>query len=76
MENLVSDLNQFADYCRETSGGSFTLTKLKGGKWQISFTAKGIIFQSDDVKQVVHIAQSWLVEKRKIIEVETKWTLY
>ena len=70
-------INRFADKCNETTGASFTISKLKTGKWKISFVnLQDRFFSSFDLEEALHAAELWLETARRPVEVETKYTLY
>jgi hypothetical protein len=76
MDIAVEQLNEFADLCRETTGGTFTISKNKAGKWVVSFTGLSQQFHNEDIQLAVVEARNWLLKTRKPVEIETKYTLY
>jgi len=75
--NLTEQINHFADLAKETSGGSFSITKIcRDNLWQVSFTSKGQSFTDPDISVAIQKAEHYLLDNRRIIYPETKYTLY
>jgi len=73
---LFEDINEFADACNQTTGGTFSISKKKDNRWQVAFYNQGKYFISESLHLAVMEAHQWLIESRKAVEVETKYTLY
>jgi hypothetical protein len=75
-EGVLHRINEFADAARETTGASFTISKNKMGNWTVSLVNCGKQFLDSSLLIAITNAKEWLLEHRKEVEVETKYTLY
>jgi|GEM_PF-4134298 hypothetical protein len=77
--NLTKDtINQLAELCGETSGASFTITRLKDKTWQVAFVNSGLLrnIKGKDIDAVLIEACREIKDKRIPIETELRYTVY
>lgn len=76
-KTFYEKLHDFAQLCNETSGASFTLTKTsRDNEWKITFVNKGVSFSNKYLDDCLEESQSWILNNRKLIIREVKYTLF